>query len=430
VPALEREATALLAEARAQATTLHLPGVRARHRRSLERGIALAEQALAALRGELDDDDDDVVGERITALRTVLLEANAARAEDARYGAGQLSRGSQRAPTCDDCDDGWQRVESIVANAETSAREARRLALDLDTLAARRVAQAAETSRDKRDRSSTSATTPTPFTPIQASPFGEGFYLAAAALLTEVTIQLEEGAPHSRSAERFIQDTGLASRIRPYRPRPRANKQLTEIVARAFRADPARAQAKLRAAFLGDQPIRPAIVSYAQRALAQTPANNKVLLWIRHSAHHRQRNTDYAELCELTRRAKDAGLVPILVGDALRDGQATLGAVDMTLCWQQPLFQGEEMRRAQLQLYEQLKRAHGLVGQLGVTTAGMDGPALMGLPTMYITDVTNVRMSQWVGSIPGYQEIVRDDSYLARIGAALRRWAAVSGDPG
>ena len=50
------------------------------------------------------------------------------------------------------------------------------------------------------------------------------------------------------------------------------------------------------------------------------------------------------------------------------------------------------MRRAQLQFFEHLRRAHGLVGQLGVTTAGMDGPALMGLPTMYLTDAPNVRM--------------------------------------
>jgi hypothetical protein len=81
------------------------------------------------------------------------------------------------------------------------------------------------------------------------------------------------------------------------------------------------------------------------------------------------------------------------------------------------------MRRAQLQLFEHLKRAHGLVGQLGVTTAGMDGPALMGLPTMYLTDEPNVRLGKWVGAIPGYQEIVRDGDYLGRISETLRRWA-------
>jgi hypothetical protein len=81
------------------------------------------------------------------------------------------------------------------------------------------------------------------------------------------------------------------------------------------------------------------------------------------------------------------------------------------------------MRHAQLQLFEHLVRAHGLVGQLGVTTPGMDGPALMGLPTMYLTDAPNVRLSSWVGTVPGYQEVVRGDGYLERVGDRLRRWA-------
>ena len=95
----------------------------------------------------------------------------------------------------------------------------------------------------------------------------------------------------------------------------------------------------------------------------------------------------------------------------------------MTLCWKAPLFQGADMRRAQLQLFEHLKRAHALVGQLGVTTAGMDGPALMGLPTSYLTDAPNVRMREWVGIIPGYREVVRGEGYLERVSETLRRWA-------
>ena len=81
------------------------------------------------------------------------------------------------------------------------------------------------------------------------------------------------------------------------------------------------------------------------------------------------------------------------------------------------------MRRSQLQLFEHLKRAHGLVGQVGVTTAGMDGPALMGLPTLYLTDAPNVRMRAWVGAVPGYRELVRGESYLERTSDTLRQWA-------
>jgi hypothetical protein len=221
-----------------------------------------------------------------------------------------------------------------------------------------------------------------------------------------------------------LRDAGLAALFQPYRSRPRANKHLPEIVARAFRADPNAAQRRLRAAFLGDGPISPAVVDWADRRLAGAAGGKTALLWVRHGAHHPARNTKHPELVELARRALDAGLVPVLVGDGVRDGEPPAGAVDCTLFWKDPLFQGPDMRRAQLQLFEHLRRAHGLRGQLGVTTAGMDGPALMGLPTAYLTDAPNVRLGAWVGAVPGYQEIVRGDAHLEQIGRTLRRWAA------
>jgi hypothetical protein len=179
----------------------------------------------------------------------------------------------------------------------------------------------------------------------------------------------------------------------------------------------------VRAAFLGDEPVPGAIIDWTDRTLAGAPEGKKVLLWIRHGAHQPTRNTNYVELVELARRALDAGLVPVLIGDALLDGAVPPGAADLTLFWKLPLFQGADMRRAQLQLFEHLKLAHGLVGQLGVTTAGMDGPALLGLPTMYLTQEPNVRLGRWVGAVPGYEEIVREGDYLERISRRLRRWA-------
>ena len=96
----------------------------------------------------------------------------------------------------------------------------------------------------------------------------------------------------------------------------------------------------------------------------------------------------------------------------------------MTLFWREPVFQGIDMRRAQLHCFEHLKTAHRLVGQLGVTTAGMDGPALMGLATMYLTDLPNPRLGTWVGAVPGYQEVVRREGYLHCVGQELGHWAA------
>ena len=97
-------------------------------------------------------------------------------------------------------------------------------------------------------------------------------------------------------------------------------------------------------------------------------------------------------------------------------------AVNLTLCWKEPLFQGPDMRRAQLHLFEELRCRHGLVGQIGVTTAGMDGPALMGLATLYLTQERNVRLGKWVGAVPGYQEVVREPGYFAIIRTTLHQW--------
>ncbi len=407
----EREAEAVLAGALAEVGAPRSPGARERYRRELERAIELARVLVAG------------GGESTAAARLTLVKALAARAEDARYGAGQLSLGSQRAPTVDACEDGWERVEEIVSVAEASAAEAVRTAAALDTRAAWKAARAAEASARDARRIVAERNHAYTFHADPGFSFGEGWYLAAAAVLAGVEVQIEPAKAQTAQAERFLRDAGLSDLLRPHRSRPRANKPLTEIVARAFRAEPLAAQRNVRAAFLGDDAVAQPVVDWIERRLAGAPRRKKVLLWLRHAAHHPTRNTTYPELVELTRAALGAGLVPVLVGDAVRDGEAPAGAVDLTLFWKDGVFQGEDMRRAQLQFLEQLKRAHALVGQLGVTTAGMDGPALMGLPTVYLTEVSNVRMREWVGAVPGYEEIVRGDGYLVRIADVLKRWA-------
>lgn len=414
--AQEREAADLLARSLGAAGTLHLPGARDRHRLQLEQAIELALGILGAAETEHVD------LETLARARVTLVNAYAARARDARHGAGQLSLGSQRAPTPEACDDGWRRVESIVVVAEESAAHAARVAEELADAGARKAAREAEAAArdarrivDERNHAFTFHTDP-------GFSFGEGWYVAAAALLADVTIQVEPGQPQTAQAERFLLDAGLGSRLRPYRSRPRANKQLTAIVANAFRADPLSAQRRLRAAFLGDASIPRAIVDWTARRLAGAPARRKVLLWIRRGTHGPTRNTRPDELALLASRALATGLVPVLFGEAV-EGDAPAGAIDLTLVRTEPLFQGADMRRAQLLLFEHLRQAHALVGQVGVTSAGPDGPALLGLPMMYLTDAPNPRMREWVGTIPGYREVVRDPGYLDRVTRTMARWA-------
>jgi hypothetical protein len=413
---LEHEAARTLAEA--LELVVHLRGreARERHRRLLEHAIDHAERALAGAECGT-----------MSHARSILARAHTARAEDALHGAGQLSLSAQRAPTLDACDEGWRRVERIVVAAQDASHAAGRAAGAM--VGDSSVAQAARAAAGRADAAARAARkivddrndAYTFHTDLGFS-FGEGWYLAAAAVLAGVTIQVEPGMPGTAHAERFLRDAGLRDRLRPYRSRPRANKQTTDVVARAFRADPLGVQQRLRAAFLGDAPIATAVSDWIDPRLAGWGDRRKVLVWIRDGAHHPGRNTVFSELVELTRRVQQAGLLPILLGDALRHGAVPAGAVDMTLFWKDPVFRGDDGRRAQLQFFEHLRDAHDVIGQVGVTTAGMDGPALLGMPTMYLTDAPNVRMRAWVGAVPGYREIVRESAHLERVSGVLTEW--------
>lgn len=420
---LTQKAATLLAEATALQGSLHLTGVRDDYRSRLEHVVQLATRAL-----------DSAVGNReVALLQWVLLRAQAARAEDARYGAGQLSRGSQRAPTWADCEDGWQRVEQIVCNAEEAALEAARFAELLDTAKARAIARRAEIAGNAARKIVIERNRAYTFHADPGFSFGEGWYLAAAALLAGVPIQIRPGAVQELQAKQFLCAAGLEGSLRPYRARPASPKHLTHIIAEAFHVDPSGAQRTLRAAFLGDESPSASLRSWIDGNVGGN-SERKVLLWVRTGDHDAGRNTCFDELRQLSELVLNAGLTPIFFGDAVPADLVPTSAVNLTLCWKEPLFQGPDMRRAQLQLFEELRCRHGLVGQIGVTTAGMDGPALMGLPTLYLTQERNVRLGKWVGAVPGYQEVVRAPGYFEIIRTTLHQWKqpppGLAGQPG
>lgn len=409
------EAAASLAEALSQLDALHLPGARALHRERLGRALELSGRVLA----EGGD------GAALDEARRTAARAHAARAKDARHGVGQLSQASQRAPTEADCEDGWRKVAAIVETAEASAREARALARALPEPALEEAAATADAAAKEARRILGARNRAYTFHTDPGFSFGEGWYVAAAGVLAGITIQVQPEQPQSAAAERFLRDAGLEAQLVPYRSRPRANKALPALVADAFAADGASAAQRLRAAFLGDAPLSRDVVAWADGQLAGSPAGPKVLVWVRRDTTHQpERHSTAEEVQAVCALVRGHGATPVLFGDAMPEVQ---NGLDLTLCWRRPLFAGLHARRAQLQLVEHLRRAHGLVGQVGVTTAGMDGHALMGLPTQYVTQHPNDRLGRWVGVVPGYEEVVRAPGYLPRIGSRIGSWIDVSG---
>lgn len=405
------EIAARLAQATSLQSTLHLSGVRDDYRSRLEQVVLLATVALA----------NTTKIREMALLHWLLVKAHAARAEDARYGTGQLSRGAQRAPTREDCDDGWDRVEQIACTAEEAASEATRFSRLLNTTKAQALAKRAEAAAKAARMIVIERNHAYTFHADPGFSFGEGWYLAAAALFAGLSLQIRPGASQELQARRFLCDAGLEGALRPYRSRPASPKHLTHIIAEAFRADAQNAQSTLRAAFLGDKTPSLSLRSWVEEHMKGNRAE-KVLLWIRTGDHDAERNTSFTELRQIAETVLIAGLTPIFFGDAVPPDLVPPGAVNLTLCWKEPLFQGPDMRRAQLQLFEELRCRHRLVGQIGVTTAGMDGPALMGLPTLYLTQAPNVRLGKWVGAVPGYQEVVRAAGYFEVIRSTLLQW--------
>jgi hypothetical protein len=411
----EAAAARTLAEAIARVSSQRGREMRAQHRVLLARAIAEASHALLA-------------GDEATRARAAvtLAEAHAYSAEDALHGANQLSMSAQRAPSSEACDEGWTRVAGLVETACHQARAARDVAMRLDVRAGkafRRVEQASIRAEKAANAAWFLVSARNDAFVFHSAPgfsFGEGWHVAAAALLADITVQLDPKEPGAMEAERFLRDAGILSRVQPARPRPRAAKQLTELVARAFRADSHAALATVRRGFLGDEETSEAVRRFADARLDGVPGS-KVLVWIRRGTHQPARNSNPDEVALLAEWIAAEGGTAVLVGD-----EAFLplpqGAIDLSLFWKDPIFCGEGRRRAQLQLFEHLRVAHGVRGQVGVTTAGMDGPALLGLPTAYLTDVPNPRMRAWVGALPDYREIVRESGYFENILAALRAW--------
>ncbi|MDO9309806.1 MAG: hypothetical protein Q7V04_12140 [Deltaproteobacteria bacterium] len=408
---LTQWAGSLLAEATALQGTLHLPGVRDEYRSRLEQVVQVATKAL----------DNGVGSREEPLLQWLLVQASGARAEDARYGAGQLSRGSQRAPTLEDCEDGWHRVEEIVCTAEEAALAAAGFARLLDTARAKEIARRAEDAAIAARKIVLERNRAYTFHADPGFSFGEGWYLTAAALFAGLSIQIRPGAAQEVPARSFLCSAGLEGSLRPYRSRPASPKHLTHIIAAAFRADAPGAQHTLRSAFLGDESPAASLRSWIDGKVGGRP-EQKVLLWVRTGDHDARRNTCFDELRQLSELVVNARLIPIFFGDAVPAELVLPGSVNLALCWKEPLFQGPDMRRAQLHLFEELRCRHGLVGQIGVTTAGMDGPALMGLPTLYLTRERNVRLGKWVGAVPGYQEVVREPGYFEIIRTTLQQW--------
>eukprot|EP00051_Salpingoeca_urceolata_P012250 m.151926 g.151926 ORF g.151926 m.151926 type:complete len:378 (-) comp17427_c0_seq1:443-1576(-) len=139
------------------------------------------------------------------------------------------------------------------------------------------------------------------------------------------------------------------------------------------------------------------------------PDGNKYLVWIRNGAREASRDTTQEYLNAMLAAVALQGGVPLLIGQ--RNGALNINDTNCSLLefFTDKAFLVNNGFARQLYMFQQLMTCYGVVGQLGVKSGGMDGPALLGLPTITI-DVEHAvgevtRMASWGRYMPGYRTV-------------------------
>lgn len=141
----------------------------------------------------------------------------------------------------------------------------------------------------------------------------------------------------------------------------------------------------------------------------------KVLIWARKAAKSkpdtRYRNSTAWFMREIRDLVLGLGLTPVMIGEKhVSKKDYVQQAVDLREFYKDPAFQGQDTVLKQLRYLDTLRylpqKEGEVVAQIGVKTGGMDGPALMGLPTIVLdlepSSEFRERMSTWVGKLANY----------------------------
>jgi len=98
------------------------------------------------------------------------------------------------------------------------------------------------------------------------------------------------------------------------------------------------------------------------------------------------------------------------VGDRPGKNIVDAESIDMIKFWERAPFtdlKGVNSRVAQLRLFEYMRRKNFDLISIGMRSGAMEGPALLGIPTIYIEEEGNEqheRMEKWVGKVPGWSQ--------------------------
>ncbi len=196
----------------------------------------------------------------------------------------------------------------------------------------------------------------------------------------------------------------------------RAPGYATGKVGKSFAADAGAARGAVREAFIDGGPTNRELEDFlTTKGIVR--GQKYALLWIRLSGK-RKSGGAHPELDTSIQGVRDlkAAIIAqtdrqvVLVGDRPGKADVLANAIDMVEFWKQAPFDAYEGlvgRQAQQKLFNFMVRNRYDLVSIGMRSGAMEGPALLGVPTVYIEEAGNVqheRMEKWKGKVPDWTQ--------------------------
>lgn len=160
------------------------------------------------------------------------------------------------------------------------------------------------------------------------------------------------------------------------------------------------------------------LAEWVRRMFPEGSSASYALLWFRRSGArggaHRELDTSVSATSDLITALRASTFIKnlriVIIGDSGHGLSAPEIDVDLTEYWkdQRSPFYNAPTRHNQLALFGYLKKSGFNVLSIGMRSGGMEGPALLGIRTIYMQEVLNFqegRMEHWEGKVPGYQRV-------------------------
>jgi hypothetical protein len=175
----------------------------------------------------------------------------------------------------------------------------------------------------------------------------------------------------------------------------------TKAITAAFAKDAAAARQRLLDRWIGTMRKADELdVKAAVPEAIRDHARPKLLVWSRVSDYEPERNMTAEVLEQLVQRAVSLGIRPILLGNPLAEAQLRArGDVDVLFGhWKLPGLATPDTYQRQLCFAHLLRRDHRVLGAVGVKSGTLDGPALLGMPTVQLESKHDPKVSQGEGT--------------------------------